>query len=81
MIELHKPSVLYENNQGAIFPVKNSQVGICTKHIDICHHFMRDMMEYKDIDIKYIRSEENPADIMTKNTSEAYFVKHIKRIT
>ena len=39
------------------------------------------MVEYKYIDIQYIRSEENPVDIMTKNTSKAYFARHVRRIT
>ena len=38
-------------------------------------------MEHKDIDIQCIWSEDNPVDIMTKNTSEAYFMKHVKKIT
>ena len=38
-------------------------------------------MSDKDIDIKYIGSEEIPADIIMRNTSEAEFVKHMKRIT
>ena len=39
------------------------------------------MVEHKDIDIQCIWSEDNPVDIMTKNTSEAYFMKHVKKIT
>ena len=39
------------------------------------------MVEDKDIDIQYTRSENNPAYIMTNNTSEKYFTMHIKRIT
>ena len=81
MTKVQKPSVIFEDNQGAIFLVKNRQVGICKKHIDISHHFLRDMVEHKDIDIHYIRSEDNPADIMTKNTSEADFTRHMKIIT
>ena len=41
---------------------------------------MRDMVEGKDIDIRYIFREENPSDIMTNNCSESDYVKHIKRI-
>ena len=78
---MKKPSVIYEDNQGAIFLAKNRQVGICTKHIDIRHHFLRDMVEEKDIDVQYILSEDNPAYIMTKNTSEADVARHMKRIT
>ena len=39
------------------------------------------MVEGRDIDMQYIRSEENPAEIMTKNTSEADFARHMRRIT
>ena len=49
---MEKPSVIYEDNQGAIFLAKNRQVGIRTKHIDILHHFMRDMVEEKGIVIQ-----------------------------
>ena len=60
------PSIIYEDNQGAIFLAKNRQVGICTKRIDICHRFLQDMVEEKDIDIQYIQSEDNPVAIMTE---------------
>ena len=33
---------------------------------------MRDMVEDKDIDIQYIWSEDNPADIMAKKTSDFF---------
>ena len=51
------------------------------KHIDIRHHCLSDMVEDKDMGIKYIVSEENPTDIMMKKYSEANYVKHTKRIT
>ena len=66
---MQKPSIIYEDNQGGNFLANNRQVGMRTKHIDICHHFLRDMVEDKDIDIKYIQREENPAYIMTDNNS------------
>ena len=81
MTKVYKPSVIYEVNQGIIFLVKNRQVGIHTKHIDIRNHFLRDIVEDKYIGIQYIWSEDNPVDIMTNNTSEAYFTRHMKRIT
>ena len=55
--EVQKPAIVYKDNQGDIFLVKNRQVGMHTKHIDIHHHFMIDMVKGKDMDIKYIRSE------------------------
>ena len=68
MTEVEKPFVIYEDDQGTIFLAKNRQVGIHTKHIDIRHRFLRYIVEDKNLDIQYIRSEENPAEIITKNT-------------
>ena len=81
MTEVKKPSVIYEDDKGAFFLAKNRQVGIPTKHTDICHHFLRDMVEDKYIDILYIKSEDSPAGIMTKNTSEEYFARNMQRTT
>ena len=74
MNKFQKPSVIYEDNKGAILLANNRQVGIHTKHTDICHHFLRDMVDYKDIYIQYIWIEDNPADIMKKNP-----LKHISQ--
>ena len=38
------------------------------------------MLEDKDMEIKYIRSEENPTYIMTKNGSDTYYAKHVNNI-
>ena len=65
---MENPSIIYEDNQGKIFLENNRQVGICTKHIDIHHHFLWDKVEDKDIDIEYILSEYNHANIRTNNT-------------
>ena len=61
--------------------MKNRQVGICTKHIDICHHFLQNMVKYKDIDVQYIMIKYNSADIMTKTTSEEDFAGNMNIIT
>ena len=60
MTKVQNPSVIYEDNQDMIFLVNNRQVGISTRHIDIGHHFLRDMLEDKDIDIQYIWSKDKP---------------------
>ena len=80
MTEVQKTEVLYKDNQGFILLANNRQVGIRTKHIDICHHFPREMLKDKDMEINYIRSEETPAYIMTNNGSETYYAKHANMI-
>lgn len=51
-------------------------MGQRTKHIDVKWHHIRDMIKEGELVVVYIRSEDNPADIMTKNTKEALFIKH-----
>ena len=58
MTEVQKQSVVSEDNQGEILMAKNSQVGMRTKHIDIRHHFLRDVVEDKDTGIKYNNTKE-----------------------
>ena len=80
MTEVQKTEVLYKDNQVSVLLANNMQVGIRTKHIDICHHFLKGMSENKYMDIKYIRSEENPAYIMKNNVYENYYAKHANEI-
>ena len=72
------PSVIYEDNTGAIFLVKNKQVGGRTKHIDTRHHFIRELVEKKVIQVTFIRSEKNYADVLTKNVIDRIFTPHAK---
>ena len=51
-----------------------------TENIDICHYFLRYMLEDKCMSINYIQKEENPTYNITKNFSQAYSDKHVNRI-
>ena len=75
-----RPGVEVEDNQGAMFLVKNQSVGPRTKHIDVRHHFIRQHYENGDVDAVYTRSENNEADINTKNLPEALQMKHAEKI-
>ena len=71
-----QPAIIYGDNTGALHLIKNRQVGPRTKHIDIRHHFLRNMHEDKEADFRFKRSEDNLADGMTKNLSGDLFKKH-----
>jgi hypothetical protein len=75
-----KPAIIYEDSLGTIFLVKNQQVSARTKHIDIRHHFMRDLQGKKELDVRFKRSEKNSADIMTKNTPRDTHDKHTQQV-
>jgi hypothetical protein len=75
-----KPAIIYEDNLGTIFLVKNQQVSSRTKHIGIRHQYMRDLQDNKALDVRFKRSENNSANIMTKNTTREVHDKHTQQI-
>ena len=79
--EEHKrPSIIYEDNLGAIYLTKNPQISQRTKHMDVRHHFIRDLIKDKKIEVRYVKGENNLTDIFTKNVKEEIFEKHVKMI-
>ena len=60
------PTKIWEDNQGAIAISKNPVAHGRTKHIDIRHHFVREAVCNKVVDVKYCPTEVMVADIFTK---------------
>ena len=76
-----KPAIIYEDNTGAIFfLVKNQQVGPRTKHIDMRHHHIRQQVADGMLDVRFIKSEQNISDTMTKNCPEKIFQRHCQNL-
>lgn len=61
-----KPTRLLVDNQSAIKLVKNPEFHKRTKHIDIRHHFIRERVTDGDIEVIYVPTEGQLADIFTK---------------
>jgi hypothetical protein len=57
---------LYADSQSAIALAKNPVHHQRSKHIDIKYHFIRSEIHDKIIDLQYVPSEDNLADIFTK---------------
>ncbi|QRW15624.1 Gag-Pol polyprotein/retrotransposon [Rhizoctonia solani] len=60
------PTTLLTNNQSSMALAKNPINHQCTKHIRIKHHFIREMIELKEVDLQYIPTNKQVADILTK---------------
>lgn len=54
--------VIYKDSQYALYLCKD----LVTNHIEVKHYFIRDLVDNKDIEIKKILGEVNPADFGTK---------------
>ena len=77
---VQKPAIVTMDNKGAIFMIRNHQTGQRTRHIDIRHHWMRNLQAEKEIDVIYRNTLDNASDIETKNLPSKLFHKHTKMI-
>jgi hypothetical protein len=62
--KIRKPITIFEDNQGTIELAKNAKYHNRTKHIDICHHFIRERVQSKEINVVYCRTDDMKADIL-----------------
>lgn len=63
---MSSPIVLYIDNQSSIKLIRNPEFHKRTKHIDIKFHFIREKIENSDINVKYVCTENQLADLLTK---------------
>ena len=68
-----EPTMMYEDNQGAIALSKNSKNHTQTKHIDIKYHYIRETILKKAIQLEYCPTEKKVADILTKGLAKQRF--------
>ena len=73
--QMDAPTTIYEDNQGAIELAKNAKYHNRTKHIDICHHFVRERVVSNEIQVIYCPTGDMIADIMTKGLAKLTFEK------
>ena len=66
---------IFCDNTSAIAITQNPVLHSRTKHIDVRYHFIRDHVEKKSVQIEYVRTEKQIADIFTKTLSEARFME------
>ena len=62
------------DNQGAIFMASNPVQEKRIKHMDICYHFIHQVVKEGKIVLYYIEGDKNPADMFTKNLGHLKFL-------
>ena len=67
------PLILNCDNQGVITLTKDNKFHACTKHIDMCYHFVREVVEDGKVAVQYIPTRDNVSDIFTKPLTKAKF--------
>ena len=61
-----EPTMLMEDNQGAISIAKNPVAHSRTKHISICYHYIREAVQEGIVNLCYCPTEQMIADLLTK---------------
>jgi len=59
--------VISSDNQGALSLVRNPVFHARSKHIDVRHHFIRDLFENGDMRTEHVSTDNMMADILTKS--------------
>jgi hypothetical protein len=70
------PMILFADNTGAIDLAKNYSTSGRTKHIDVRHHYLRELISDGLIKVKFVPTDDNTADIMTKNLHMLKYDQH-----
>lgn len=71
-------SVVHGDNQAAIAITKNGIKGERTKHVDIKYHFVTETVERGDVELKWVPTTEQQADIFTKALAAPVF-EHFRK--
>ena len=65
-MEIKEPVVMFCDNTSVINISKNHVMHSKTKHIEIKYHFVRELVQDKEIRLEYDHTKEQIADIFTK---------------
>ena len=73
-------TIVHCDSQSAIHLTKDSKHHEITKHIDVCYHFVRDIVAQGAIIMHRINTEDNPVDMLTKTLPTTKFKKCLDTI-
>jgi len=64
---------LFKDNQGAVTLANVPKMTPRSKHIAIPYHFFREHVKKKEVEVKYIKTDDQLADLLTKGLVEVKF--------
>ena len=78
--KVRRPVTVWCDNQAAISLTKHDSDHNRTKHIDIRNYFVRDEVKKGEVIVKWIRTEQQVADIFTKSLTTQPFLTHRSKL-
>ncbi|GMF51010.1 unnamed protein product [Phytophthora fragariaefolia] len=75
-VQQQQTSQVFVENESAKKLASNPVFHSRTKHIDVRHHFVRERVDFKQIEVLRVSGSENVADAFTKPVPRPTFDKH-----
>ena len=79
-MKVNLPMLVLIDNIGAIEMLDSKTVKCRTKHVDTRYHWIKEFVDNKIVKVKYVKSENNIADILMKNLQPRLFEKHASEL-
>ena len=79
-IEFQTPGILKGDNRGAIALTKNTKDHGKVKHIDIRHHYIRELLKAGTIATEHVSSSDNLTDLFTKPLARDHHHRFIEAL-
>ena len=73
-----EPTTIYCDNQGAIALAHNAVLHGLTRHMAIKWHWVRKLVLRGEVELKYVKTTAQPADMLTKRLGEQQHFKCCK---
>mmetsp|Transcript_8298 Transcript_8298/g.15251 ORF Transcript_8298/g.15251 Transcript_8298/m.15251 type:complete len:129 (-) Transcript_8298:82-468(-) len=70
------PTRIFTDSQSAIALLKRTSQGQRSKHVDVRIHKIRELIKENIVELKYLRTDIMPADLLTKNLRGPAFTRH-----
>ncbi|TPX64358.1 DNA-directed DNA polymerase [Chytriomyces confervae] len=75
-IPVKVPLTLFKDNMSTIHQCNNDVFSHRSKHINVRYHYIRELVNTKQVTVTYIKTADQPADLLTKPLGREAFNKH-----
>ena len=72
-----KPTEIYMDNSSAIVLAKNPVFHYKSKYIDTRFHYLRDYITNKEVEVKYVKTQNQVMNIFTKPLKKWFEIENV----